>query len=73
MIQASPPTLHRMMQAFGQDGWPLRWLVYLMPISLLWVSRDLPFPFVTSKALLITLWALMGLTVMMFQPVARQH
>ena len=66
MIQASPPTLHRMMQAFGQDGWPLRWLVYLMPISLLWVSRDLPFPFVTSKALLITLWALMGLTVMMF-------
>jgi O-antigen ligase len=66
MIQTSHPTFHRLMQTFGQDGWPLRLLVYLMPFSLLWVSRDLPFPFVTSKALLITLWALMGLTVMMF-------
>jgi len=66
MIQTSPPTLHRLMQGLGQDGWPLRLLVYLMPFSLLWVSRDLPFPFVTSKALLITLWALMGLAVMMF-------
>jgi len=65
MIQASPPTLHRLMQVFGGDGWPLRLVVYLMPFSLLWVSSDLPFPFVTSKALLITLWALMGLTVMM--------
>ncbi|MDP6081497.1 MAG: hypothetical protein QF435_15640, partial [Arenicellales bacterium] len=65
MIQASHPTLHRLMQVFGGDGWPLRLVVYLMPFSLLWVSRDLPFPFVTSKALLITLWALMGLAVMM--------
>ncbi len=65
MIQASHPTLHRLMQSLGQDGWPLRLWVYLMPFSLLWVSRDLPFPFVTSKALLITLWALMGLAVMM--------
>jgi len=65
MIQASHPTLHRLMHSLGQDGWPLRLWVYLMPFSLLWVSRDLPFPFVTSKALLITLWALMGLAVMM--------
>ena len=65
MIQASHPTLHRLVQGLGQDGWPLRLLVYLMPFSLLWVSSDLPFPFVTSKALLITLWALMGLAVMM--------
>jgi O-antigen ligase len=66
MIQASHSTLHRLVQGLGQGGWPLRLLVYLMPISLLWVSRDLPFPFVTSKALLITLWALMGLVVLMF-------
>ena len=66
MIQASYPTLHRLVQGLGQDGWPLRLVVYLMPFSLLWVSTDLPFPFVTSKALLITLWALMGLTAMMF-------
>ena len=65
MIQASHPTLHRLMQVFGGDEWPLRLVVYLMPFSLLWVSTDLPFPFVTSKALLITLWALMGLAVMM--------
>ena len=65
MMHASYPTLHRLVQGLGQDGWPLRLLVYLMPFSLLWVSSDLPFPFVTSKALLITLWALMGLAVMM--------
>jgi O-antigen ligase len=41
-----------------------------MPFSLLWVSRDLPFPFVTSKALVITLWALIGLAIMMFHRTA---
>ena len=66
MMQASSSTLRRLMQCLGQEGWPLRLWVYLMPFSLLWVSRDLPFPFVTSKALLITLWALMGLAVLMF-------
>ncbi|HIG14020.1 MAG TPA: O-antigen ligase domain-containing protein [Gammaproteobacteria bacterium] len=66
MIQASHPILHHLIQSLSQGGWPIRLWVYLMPFSLLWVSSDLPFPFVTSKALLITLWALMGLTVMMF-------
>ena len=66
MMQASPSILHRLMQWLVQEGWPLRLWVYLMPFSLVWVSRDLPFPFVTSKALLITLWALMGLAVLMF-------
>ena len=66
MMQASHAMLHRLMQSLGQEGWPLRLWVYLMPFSLLWVSSDLPFPFVTSKALLITLWALMGLAVLMF-------
>ena len=66
MMQASSSMLHRLMQCLIQEGWPLRLWVYLMPFSLLWVSRDLPFPFVTSKALLITLWALMGLAVLMF-------
>ncbi len=65
MMQASHSMLHRLMQSLGQEGWPLRLWVYLMPFSLLWVSSDLPFPFVTSKALLITLCALFGLAVMM--------
>ena len=66
MMQASHSMLHRLMQCLGQEGWPLRLWVYLTPFSLLWVSRDLPFPFVTSKVLLLTLWALMGLAVLMF-------
>ena len=65
MMQASHSMLQRLMQSLGQEGWPLRLWVFLMPFSLLWVSRDLPFPFVTSKALLITLCALFGLAAMM--------
>ena len=65
MMQASHSMLPRLMQSLGQEGRPLRLWVYLMPFPLLWVSRDLPFPFVTSKVLLITLCVLFGLAVMM--------